>query len=263
MVWFLSHQPSQSELRSGSDAWKSVRWRLLRFLEGEKLRNNCGSLIWRPSWRCSSLSKFIFWYTGNHCLVAYFVAFLSVGTLRWDSVPKKHPETITTCTWWICSIRSTGSTVVFLLMLQHIICCFNSAVHLLHESYIIATESNGYTSNSNSALTYKKSALHFHGFFTFFPQQSSCSTFQNTHPWTYWVAEKPKATAAHTVVRFQHTIVLALGPVPKPHSCACPKSFWERGSGKNHLERIDGDRHSHVLWFIMAPKTKAPPFRSG
>ena len=115
-----------------------------------------------------------------------------------------------------------------LLMLQQIICCFNSAVHLLHESYI-ARESNGYTSISNIALKCKKSAVHFHGVCTFFTQQSSCSTFQNTHPWTYWVDEKPKATAAHTVVRFQHAIVLALGPVPKPHSCACPKSFWVAG----------------------------------
>ena len=29
-----------------------------------------------------------------------------------------------------------------------------------------------------------------------------------------------------------------------------------------HLERIDGDRHSHLSWFMMAPY-KSPPFGSG
>jgi len=67
-----------------------------------------------------------------------------------------------------------------LLMLQQIICCFNSAVHLLHESYI-ATESNGYTSNSNIALKYKKNAVHFHGVFTFFPNNPHVP-LPKTHP---------------------------------------------------------------------------------
>ena len=49
-------------------------------------------------------------------------------------------------------------------------------------------------------------------------------------------SQRPKATAADAIMRFQHTVVLALCPVPEPQDVAA----WQR---KHHCLRKFPQKH--------------------